>query len=198
MNSTKMNSPKIKSLNTNGPLSENLLSFGNFIRKLRTHKEITVELLAAQTFLRPETIRRLEAGRCLPICDEDLRRLESALGCKRNALILKANEHRSYIVQFIETFHNQIVAMVDALRIYHADEIDKILNETVHKWTTNSVRKESEQSMATSRRMTTAKPAVAPKRTAKSAPAKVATKRATTPAKTAAPKRASSSRSTKR
>lgn len=191
-----MSSSNIKQITINGPLSENLLSFGNFIRKLRTQKEVSVELLAAAAFLRPETIRRLETGRCLPIGDDDLRRLESALGCKRNVLILKANEHRGYLVQFIELFHNQIVAMVDTLRIYHAEEIDRILNETVHKWTINTSRKEND--MATSRRMTTAKPAVkaVPKRATAT---KVApTKRATPATKTAAPKRASSSRSTKR
>lgn len=192
-----MNSLNIKKITTIGPLSDNLLLFGNYIRKIRTQKELSIEDVAAQAFLRPETIRRLESGRCLPICDKDLKRLESALGCKRNALLVKAYEHRSYIVQFIEMYHNQIVAMVDTLRIYHAEEIDKILNETVYKWTTNLTRKENE--MATTRRMTPSKPAVAPKRSAKSAPAKVApTKRATTPVKTAAPKRASSSRSTKR
>lgn len=186
-----MNSLKIKQITTIGPLSDNLLLFGNFIRKIRTQKELSIEDVAAQAFLRPETIRRLESGRCLPICDKDLKRLESVLGCKRNALLIKANEHRSYIVQFIEMYHNQIVAMVDTLRIYHAEEIDKILNETVYKWTLNLDRKEND--MATSRRMTTAKPAVkaAPKRATatKTAPTKRAS--SSKPAVKAAPKRSS-------
>lgn len=182
----KMSSSKIKHV---GSLAENLKVFGTFIRKQRTKKNLTIEELASDSFLRPETIRRIESARCLTIPNDDIRRLEKSLGLRPNVLIIKSNLHKEYLVQFINIYHDHIIAMVDALRLYQPDEIDRILNDTVFKWTQNSARKESEESMATTRRMTpAAKPAV------KAAP-KRATKTAT---KTAPTKRASSSRSAKR
>jgi transcriptional regulator with XRE-family HTH domain len=180
-----MRTSKITELNT---LTNKLSILGTYIRKIRSKNNISIEQLAQSAFLRAETIRKLEAGRCLPISDDQFRIIEKALGLKKDVLLNKAIDHRKYLVEFIELYHDQIIAMVDALRIYSSEEIDRILNETKFKWTsmslttniTNLARKEGDIKMATTRRTTTAaKPAVkkaAPKRsTAKVAPMKRST-----------------------
>lgn len=179
-----MNSSKIQSIQKTGSLADNLKALGLYIRKVRTSKGISIEELAQASFLKPDTIRKLEAGTKLPIYDSNFASMETTLGIRRNTLVNLANEHRGYLVQFVELYKNQIIAFLDALRIYQPDEMDRILNQAIHDWDLKIKRKEDTQNM-TRTTSKTIKPAVkaAPKRVVKTAP----TKRATAPRSTAKP-----------
>lgn len=185
---------KITQLNT---LPNKLSVLGTFIRKIRIKKKMTLEHLAQAAFLKTETVRRIEAGRCLPISDDSFRIIEKELGLKSNVLVDKVLEHRKHLVEFIELYHDQLIAVIDALRIYSPDEVDRILNETKFKWS-NLARKEGDIKMATSRRTTTAaKPAVkaAPKRAAKPAVKATPMKRSTASTRSTASRSTTSKRS---
>lgn len=164
-------------------LSDKLRILGDTIKYHRTKESISIETLAQFAFTLPEKVRRIEDGTRLLLSDESLSHMESVLGLRKGKLLDLADQHRSYLIEFVDEYKPQIIAMIDILRVYQSDDVDRILNDTTITWKEKINRKGNKMGSTK-----TAKPAAKPasKRVTK-APAKRAS--AAKKTVTAAPRR---------